>query len=925
MADSIFREQFDDQEIIASLERIEKGLVDIGKEADAAGKEMKQAFSDVETSKGVVDALKDIQKEYKDLKGHADVLKSALRSATDPKVIDLYTKSIVELERGMNTLEKAAKKAGISLKESKDQAGTGKQVFENFFGAFTKVAIITAALSAVKDFVVGAVKLSEQVNSAKRSFEAFTGSAVEAEKIVNNLIATGQKNFIPTDDILSAGKALLAFGENAGELDSVLSRIADISAATGKNFNELTTIYGKARAAGVLYAEDINQLVDAGIPIIQEFAKQMGVSNDQVKKLASEGKISFEELQLAMFNLTAEGGKFADQAQTQSDSIAGAWNRLVSVVQPAIEFIGGLVSELVQGVLNALSFVAEAIGDLFSSENNPKIEVDYTGRDAYEQAKEDLQERERLENEARKSRQRANKEENEKRAAEAKKAADKAAALERERQQAILAGMQDGVAKQIAAENYRYSELIKQLKKFHLDTTEAEAQHQTNLLNIQLDEIERLAEKQRQLEELREAQDDYNRAQLADKSKQVERERDLSDQEIDIAEEQFKGFIELLKANGTDKKLIAEKQFEFDKLVEQKRLENELRAQQALLALTDAGDTNRIAALNNSIALIKAKIDTLANTAQEGDGTGKKGIWALLGVEDETGQDRFKKAVSTILDSLNQLAEARVREARAAVEAAEEKVRAAESALNEEKKIAEDGHANNVSIRQLELTDAKKARDQALKEESKAKRAQILLDSVGQVSSLVSASADIFKSFAKIPIVGVPLAIAAIGLMFGTFAKVKADALKAASVPKLRKGAKIEGRTHEEGGELRELERGEQVVGAAESRGNDRFFEDMRRGKYKGVDLHEALGNARSDSYSPLAASSSRTSRMLAQIEAANEHTRHMVITKTIEAVGEKVAAAINRKPDIYPWKDGYKVVEQSGIVKTIKNVQPIE
>lgn len=924
MADSIFREQFDDQEIIAALERIEKGLVDIGKEADAAGKEMKQAFSDVETSKGVVDALKDIQKEYKDLKSHADILKSALRSATDPKVIDLYTKSIVELERGMNTLEKAAKKAGVSLKESKDQAGTGKQVFENFFGAFTKVALITTALTVVKDFVVGAVKLSEQVNSAKRSFEAFTGSAVEAEKIVNNLIATGQKNFIPTDDILSAGKALLAFGENAGELDSVLSRIADISAATGKNFNELTTIYGKARAAGVLYAEDINQLVDAGIPIIQEFAKQMGVSNDQVKKLASEGKISFEELQLAMFNLTAEGGKFANQAQTQSDSIAGAWNRLVSVVQPAIEFVGGLVSELVQGALNALSFVAEAIGNLFSSENQPKIEVDYTGRDAYEQAKEDLEERERLENEARKSRQRANKEENDKRAAEAKKAADKAAALERERQQAILAGMQDGVAKQIAAENYRYSELIKQLKKFHLDTTEAESQHQTNLLNIQLDEIERLAEKQKQLEELREAQDDYNRSQIAEKSKQVERERELSDQEIDIAEEQFRGFIELLKANGTDKKIIAEKQFEFDKLISIKRLENELKAQQALLAITDAGDADRIAAINNKIALIKAQIETATNTGPGGEKS-VGAFWKMLGVENEEEQDRFKRAVSSVLDSLNQLAEARVREARAAVEAAEEKVKAAESALNEEKKIAEDGHANNVAIRQLELNDAKKARDQALKDEAKAKRAQILLDSVSQVSGLVTASVDIFKAFAPIRFIGIPLAIAAIGLMFGTFAKVKADALKAASVPKLRKGAKIDGRTHEEGGELRELERGEQVVGAAESRGNDRFFEDMRRGKYKGVDLHEALGSARGDYAPPLAASASRTRRMSAQLEIANEQARHFVITKTIEEVGEKVAAAIRQKPEIYPWKDGYKVVEQSGIVKTIKNVQPID
>ena len=82
----------------------------------------------------------------------------------------------------------------------------------------------------------------------------------------------------------------------------------------------------------------------------------MGVSNDQVKKLGSEGKISLEELQLAMFNLTAEGGKFADQAKLGAESIGGAWTKLLATIQPATSKIGGFFSDLAQGLIyNATS------------------------------------------------------------------------------------------------------------------------------------------------------------------------------------------------------------------------------------------------------------------------------------------------------------------------------------------------------------------------------------------------------------------------------------------------------------------------------------------------------------------------------------------------------------------------------------------
>lgn len=72
----------------------------------------------------------------------------------------------------------------------------------------------------------------------------------KAAKLVNSLTTVANKNILDPEAVFQAGQSLLAFGENADKLPDVLNRIALISRATGKDFNELATIYGKARTAG---------------------------------------------------------------------------------------------------------------------------------------------------------------------------------------------------------------------------------------------------------------------------------------------------------------------------------------------------------------------------------------------------------------------------------------------------------------------------------------------------------------------------------------------------------------------------------------------------------------------------------------------------------------------------------------------------
>lgn len=114
-----------------------------------------------------------------------------------------------------------------------------------------------------------------------------------------------------------------------------------------------------------------------------------------------------------------------------------------------------------------------------------------------------------------------------------------------------------------------------------------------------------------------------------------------------------------------------------------------------------------------------------------------------------------------------------------------------EDELNYELELQKEGLANNVGTKQQEVNDllAEEERYQKENEELKrrAARNQLIADTIQQTASLVTSSINIIKGFSNIPIVGLPLGIAAVGALLAFFAKTKAQAFAAT---KLHTGAK---------------------------------------------------------------------------------------------------------------------------------------
>lgn len=163
------------------------------------------------------------------------------------------------------------------------------------------------------------------------------------------------------------------------------------------------------------------------------------------------------------------------------------------------------------------------------------------------------------------------------------------------------------------------------------------------------------------------------------------------------------------------------------------------------------------------------RIERELGEVQEG-----KDLFSLLGLNVTDKQKQaFKDAFEFAKDQLTDYFKKRVEFSKEAVDQSNEELAAAQRFLDAEIQNRNAGFAHKVETAQKEVNEAKANQKKALQEQEKAAQAQQRIETIQQASSLITASAKIWSEL------GFPLALAGIGVMFGSFlyAKIKASQL----------------------------------------------------------------------------------------------------------------------------------------------------
>lgn len=185
----------------------------------------------------------------------------------------------------------------------------------------------------------------------------------------------------------------------------------------------------------------------------------------------------------------------------------------------------------------------------------------------------------------------------------------------------------------------------------------------------------------------------------------------------------------------------------------------------------------------------------------------RKDLYDILGFKltDEQ-KDSLDEALEYAIGSLNQFMDAYVAAAEARRQEADSEVERVQRVLEAEIEARNLGYANDVETARKELEEAKKNQQKAIEQQKRAQQAQEMIDTATQTSSLITATANIWKSLSGIPIVGTALAIAAIAMMWGSFAaaKIQAHQVAGSSTESYGEGTVelLQGGSHQSGNDI---------------------------------------------------------------------------------------------------------------------------
>lgn len=269
------------------------------------------------------------------------------------------------------------------------------------------------------------------------------------------------------------------------------------------------------------------------------------------------------------------------------------------------------------------------------------------------------------------------------------------------------------------------------------------------------------------------------------------------------------------------------------------KLEKEREYQKALLQMRY--ETGKLTKDQYTIELanVDAAIDKSISKLK-GKQRRKVDIWDLLFGSKQTDEygNVFKKldedskafinqlisSLNTAMQYMDEFMDKRIEMAEIAVEAAQKESEAAKTNLDYEMEARANGYANNVSLARKEYEEKLAIEQQAIAEKQRLQKIQEGIDTVTQISSLVTATAQLWAAYASIPFAGQALAIAATALMWGSFAAAKIQAAQLANA-----------KTYGEGG-MEYIN-----YGGSHASGNDVDFGRTKEGRPRRIEKGEVV------------------------------------------------------------------------------------
>ncbi|HAC1674711.1 TPA_asm: tape measure protein [Listeria monocytogenes] len=284
------------------------------------------------------------------------------------------------LVSGFNAAKAAAKGAGTGMREA--LKNSVEKPAEQARFSILRLAAAFGLIAATKNVVGSAIGRVDTIDTATKSLTVLTGSAKDAQLVMTDLTAAIDGTPIALDAVALGAKKMVAAGMKAANVKPVFTAIADAAYGVGngsESIDQMVDAISSLQSAGVAYSDDINRLVEAGVPAWQILANSTGKSVADMKKYVSEGSLESTKA-IAMLTKGIEEGttgmagntaKMAGLAKTAGNTISGSFANMKTA---AVKSLANIAENLKGPIIQALDVAKNAFKQFAAVTASPEFQ-----------------------------------------------------------------------------------------------------------------------------------------------------------------------------------------------------------------------------------------------------------------------------------------------------------------------------------------------------------------------------------------------------------------------------------------------------------------------------------------------------------------------------------------------------------------------
>lgn len=253
-----------------------------------------------------------------------------------------------------------AAKAQLQLNDAMRRVSKTATSQSRLLGELKSMALTYFSIRGGWQLIQSLVRITGEFELQKTALGAMIGDLTQAKMLVADIQELAVKSPFAFKELTSYTKQLAAFSVPTDELFETTKMLADVSAGLGVGMDRIILAYGQIRSAAFLRGQEVRQLTEAGIPVLEELAKQFekvegrAVSAGEVFDKISARLVPFEMVEKIFKDMTSEGGKFYEMQELQAETLRGKVMNLKDAFEMMMNEIGSNNEDRLKGAVDNL-------------------------------------------------------------------------------------------------------------------------------------------------------------------------------------------------------------------------------------------------------------------------------------------------------------------------------------------------------------------------------------------------------------------------------------------------------------------------------------------------------------------------------------------------------------------------------------------